>query len=88
MAEAVSGDPRFFGHRITSSGQFSANSALYDAMHTPFKVMNGGPDDMAYENGLRDYEEISARGSRRCTSPRPAPGTAGICSRPGATSTW
>jgi len=62
MAEAVSGDPRFSAIGITSSGQFSANSALYDAMHTPFKVMNGGPDDMAYENGLRDYEEISARG--------------------------
>jgi hypothetical protein len=62
MAENVSGDPRFAAIGITSSGQFSVNAPLYDAIHTPFKVMNGGPDDMAYENGLRDYEEISSRG--------------------------
>jgi hypothetical protein len=24
--------------------------------------MNGGPSDIAYENGLRDYDEISKRG--------------------------
>lgn len=62
MAENVSGDPRFSAIGITSSGLMGANEGLYDKIHTPFKIMNGGPDDIAYENGLRDYEEISSRG--------------------------
>jgi hypothetical protein len=39
-----------------------SNKALYDKIHTPFKIMNGGSGDMAYENGLNDYKEISSRG--------------------------
>lgn len=62
MAENVSGDPRFSAIGITSSGLMGSNAALYDKIHTPFKIMNGGSSDIAYENGLRDYEEISARG--------------------------
>jgi hypothetical protein len=62
MAENVSGDPRFTAIGITSSGMFGGNAAIYDGIHTPFKIMNGGPDDMAYENGLNDYDEISSRG--------------------------
>jgi len=61
MAENVSGDPRFSAIGITSSGQMSTNKALYDKIHTPFKIMNGGSSDIAYENGLRDYQEISSR---------------------------
>ena len=62
MAENVSGDPRFSAIGITSSGLMAASDALYDKIHTPFKIMNGGTGDIAYENGLRDYEEISTRG--------------------------
>ena len=62
MAANVSGDPRFSAIGITSSGLMAANAALYDKIHTPFKIMNGGSSDIAYENGLRDYEEISKRG--------------------------
>lgn len=62
MAENVSGDPRFSAIGITSSGLMGPNAALYDKIHTPFKIMNGGSSDIAYENGLRDYEEISSRG--------------------------
>lgn len=61
MAENVSGDPRFTAIGITSSGLMGANAGLYDKMHAPFKVMNGGSSDIAYENGLRDYDEISSR---------------------------
>jgi hypothetical protein len=61
MAENVSGDPRFTAIGITSSGLMGSNDSLYDKMHAPFKIMNGGPDDIAYENGLRDYDEISSR---------------------------
>ena len=62
MAENVSGDPRFTAIGITSSGLMGANAALYDKIHTPFKIMNGGSSDIAYENGLRDYQQISSRG--------------------------
>lgn len=62
MAENVSDDPRFAAIGITSSGLMGASDSLYDAIHTPFKIMNGGSSDIAYENGLRDYEEISSRG--------------------------
>ncbi len=61
MAANVSGDPRFSAIGITSSGLMAANSALYDKIHTPFKIMNGGSGDIAYANGLRDYQEISKR---------------------------
>ncbi|HWP05255.1 MAG TPA: hypothetical protein VNN72_05910 [Polyangiaceae bacterium] len=62
MSENASGDPRFSAIGITSSGLMSANKSLYDKIHTPFKIMNGGSSDIAYENGLRDYDEISSRG--------------------------
>jgi hypothetical protein len=62
MAMNVSADPRFSAIGITSSGLMAPNDALYDKIHTPFKIMNGGSGDIAYANGLRDYEEISARG--------------------------
>jgi len=66
MAENVSDDPRFSAIGITSSGLMGANAQLYNAIHTPFKIMNGGDsnngDDIAYQNGLNDYNAISALG--------------------------
>jgi hypothetical protein len=62
MAEKASGDPRFAAVGFTSSGLFSADQALFKKIHTPFKILIGGTDDMAYENGLRDYDDISALG--------------------------
>jgi len=62
MAENVSGDPRFAAVGITSSGLFSADQALYKKIHTPFKILLGGSGDMAYTNGERDYDSISALG--------------------------
>ena len=50
--------------------------------------MNGGPSDIAYENGLRDYEEISSRGIPIVYFSRPAPVTEGIWVRAGETSIW
>jgi hypothetical protein len=61
MAENASGDPRFSAVGFTSSGLMAANATLYGKIHTPFKIMNGGSSDIAYENGLRDYDEISSR---------------------------
>ena len=66
MSINASGDPRFTAIGLTSSGLFSADANLYSKIHTPIKIMNGGPasagDDMAYNNGLRDYNEISVLG--------------------------
>ena len=62
MSENASGDPRFTAIGITSSGLMGANKALYDKIHTPFKIMNGGSSDVAYQNGLNDYDAISSRG--------------------------
>jgi hypothetical protein len=62
MAENASGDSRFTAVGITSSGLFSADQNLYKKIHTPFKILLGGSDDMAYENGMRDYDQISALG--------------------------
>jgi len=62
MSENASGDPRFSAIGITSSGLMGANAALYAKIHTPFKIMNGGSSDIAYENGLNDYNAISAKG--------------------------
>ena len=61
MSENVSGDPRFTAIGFTSSGLMSPNDALYDKIHTPFKIMNGGSSDIAHDNGARDYDEISSR---------------------------
>jgi hypothetical protein len=62
MAENASGDPRFTAIGITSSGLFSADQNLYKKIHTPFKILLGGSGDMAYTNGMRDYDQISALG--------------------------
>ena len=67
MSINASGDSRFTAIGFTSSGLFSADANLYKKTHTPIKIMNGGPssagNDIAYDNGLRDYNEISALGT-------------------------
>ena len=61
MAENAGNDPRFTAVGFSSSGQMGASAAFYDKIHTPYKIMNGGSSDIAYENGLKDYEQISSR---------------------------
>jgi hypothetical protein len=62
MSENASGDSRLTAVGITSSGLFSADQTLYKKIHTPFKILLGGSGDMAYTNGERDYDQISALG--------------------------
>jgi hypothetical protein len=62
MAENASSDPRFTAIGFTSSGLQTPNDNVYKKIHTPFKIMNGGSSDMAYQNGLNDYNSISALG--------------------------
>jgi dienelactone hydrolase len=62
MAEGVAPDPRLTTWGINSSGMFSVNQAFYDKVHTPVLIVLGGSDDVAYENGLRDYDNIAKAG--------------------------
>lgn len=62
MAAGTAGDPRITTWGITSSGTLSANAAFYESVDTPVLVVEGGPSDIAYENGLRDYNSISPLG--------------------------
>jgi hypothetical protein len=63
MAENAASDPRFTAIGMSSSGQRPPiDQNVYKKIHTPFKIMNGGSSDIAYENGLNDYNAISALG--------------------------
>lgn len=62
MSTGTAGDPRITAWGSTSSGTFSDDQALYESVHTPVLIIEGGPSDIAYENGLRDYENIAALG--------------------------
>jgi hypothetical protein len=62
MAEGTAGDPRMTTWGLNSSGMFAEDQDLYDSIHTPVLLVEGGPGDQAYENGLRDYENISELG--------------------------
>jgi dienelactone hydrolase len=59
MAEATAGDQRLTTWMINSSGAFMADQALYEATHGPVLIVLGGASDIAYENGKRDYENLS-----------------------------
>jgi len=59
MAEGTAADPRLTTWMINSSGAFAANQNLYDATHGPVLIVLGGPSDIAYDNGKRDYENLA-----------------------------
>jgi len=62
MSEGTAGDPRITTWGLNSSGLIGANQAFYKTVHTPVLIVLGGPSDIAYENGERDYDSISALG--------------------------
>jgi dienelactone hydrolase len=62
MSYGTAADPRMTTVSITSSGMTSAVASFYKTIHTPVKVLLGGSDDIAYENGERDYDQLSALG--------------------------
>jgi len=62
MAEGTAGDPRITTWGFNSSGLFAANPTFYQTIHTPVLMVQGGPSDIAYANGKRDYENISPLG--------------------------
>jgi hypothetical protein len=62
MAEGTAGDPRITTWGLNSSGLFAADQAFYKTIHTPVLIVLGGSGDIAYTNGERDYDNISALG--------------------------
>ena len=62
MSEGTAGDPRITTWGLNSSGLLSANQAFSKTIHTPVLIVLGGSDDVAYPNGERDYDTISALG--------------------------
>lgn len=59
MAEGTAADPRLTTWGLNSSGMMSANQNFYKTVHTPVLMVQGGTSDQAYQNGLRDYDNIS-----------------------------
>ncbi|HXU03397.1 MAG TPA: alpha/beta hydrolase, partial [Polyangia bacterium] len=62
MSEGTAGDSRMTTWGLNSSGLLSANQAFYKTVHTPVLIVLGGPSDIAYENGERDYTGIAPLG--------------------------
>lgn len=62
MSEGTAGDPRMTSVGITSSGLTSPDQNYYKTVHTPFLIILGGTSDIAYQNGKRDYDNISGLG--------------------------
>jgi hypothetical protein len=62
MSEGTAGDSRMTTWGLNSSGLFSADPTFYATIHTPVLIVLGGSSDIAYQNGERDYTNISALG--------------------------
>lgn len=59
MAYGASLDPRVDATIIMSSGLLNPDQATLNKLHAPIAYAIGGPDDMAYPNGLRDFNGIA-----------------------------
>jgi hypothetical protein len=58
MAMQAAKDPGITTAFLYNSGLFSRDRALYDALHAPMAIFDGGEDDIAYANGLADFNAI------------------------------
>ena len=52
-------DPRIATAVLFNSGLFSRDQAVYDALHAPMAIFNGGPEDFAGANGELDFGAIN-----------------------------
>jgi hypothetical protein len=59
MAEDAAVDPRITTAFPYDSGLFSRDQTLYDALHAPMAIFDGGSQDIAYANGLADFMAIT-----------------------------
>lgn len=59
MSINVGGDMRLSTVVLMNSGLLNVNQNVYSALHTPVAIFDGGPGDIAYENGARDFQNIN-----------------------------
>lgn len=59
MAIQAAVDPRITTAFPYDSGLFSRDQTIYDALHAPMAIFDGGSDDIAYQNGLDDFNAIT-----------------------------
>ena len=59
MAIQAATDPKITTAFPFNSGLFSRDQAIYNALHAPMAIFDGGKDDIAYANGLADFNAIS-----------------------------
>lgn len=58
MSIAAGGDPRVSTVIMLNSGLFERDPKIYEKLHAPMAIFDGGPDDVAYENGKADFAAI------------------------------
>jgi hypothetical protein len=58
MAIQAATDPRITTAFPYNSGLFARDQSIYDKLHAPMAIFDGGPDDIAYANGLADFNAI------------------------------
>jgi hypothetical protein len=58
MAMQAATDPTITTAIMFNSGLFSRDQSVYSALHAPLAIFDGGPDDIAYANGLADFNAI------------------------------
>jgi hypothetical protein len=59
MAEGTSGDSRLSTFMLNSSGMIDVDRSIYTGIHTPVLIILGGSGDVAYTNGMNDYQNIN-----------------------------
>jgi hypothetical protein len=59
MAIQAAVDPKITTAFPYDSGLFSRDQTIYDALHAPMAIFDGGSDDIAYQNGLDDFNAIT-----------------------------
>lgn len=59
MAIGAATDKRVTTSMPMNSGTFMRDQALYDALHSPMAIIDGGSDDIAFANGQADFQAIN-----------------------------
>lgn len=60
MAYGASSDKRVTTVGIWNSGLLEPNASIFASLHSSVLIVTGGPQDVAYPNGLRDFETMPA----------------------------
>ena len=59
MAIQAATDPKITTAFPYNSGLFARDPTIYDALHAPMAIFDGGDQDIAYANGLADFNAIT-----------------------------